>query len=70
MQEGTALGTAAQLRRAGKPAGREHDANSDAFFHGFQASVYVAVAIALAGAVMALVLIPSQPPSTSAAMAG
>jgi hypothetical protein len=47
-----------------------HDAASDAFFHGYETSVLVAVAIALAGAVMALVLIPSQLPSTSAAMGG
>jgi EmrB/QacA subfamily drug resistance transporter len=67
---GTALGAAAQLHASGETgmAASLHDAASDAFFHGFQTSVLVAVAIALAGAVMALVLIPSQPPSTSAAM--
>ena len=65
---GTALGAAAQLRASGNPgfATSLHDAASSAFFHGFQTSVLVAAGIAVAGAVMALVLIPSHPPSTSA----
>jgi EmrB/QacA subfamily drug resistance transporter len=65
---GTALGAAAQLAASGRPdlAASLHDAASAAFFHGFKTAVFVAAGIALAGAVMALVLIPAQPPSTSA----
>jgi hypothetical protein len=66
---GTALGATAQLAASGNPglATSLRDAASSAFFHGFQTSVFVAAGIAAAGAVMALVLIPSHPPSTSAA---
>jgi EmrB/QacA subfamily drug resistance transporter len=66
---GTAFGAAAQLEASGQPrlATGLHDAASVAFFHGFQTSVLVAAAIAVAGALMALVLIPAHPPSTSAA---
>jgi hypothetical protein len=68
---GTAFGTAEQLNATGHPllAADLHDAASTAFFHGFEAAVLVAAGIALAGAVMALVLIPSQPPSVSATQA-
>jgi EmrB/QacA subfamily drug resistance transporter len=66
---GTALGATAQLAAGGNPglATSLYDAASSAFFHGFQTSVFVAAGIAVAGAVMALVLIPSHPPSASAA---
>jgi EmrB/QacA subfamily drug resistance transporter len=65
---GTAFGTAAQLNATGHPrlAASLHDAASTAFFHGFETAVLVAGGIALAGAVMALALIPAQPPSVSA----
>jgi EmrB/QacA subfamily drug resistance transporter len=65
---GTAFGAAARLEAAGRPemAGRLHDAASEAFFHGFETAVLVAAGIALAGAIMAAVLIPSQPPHVSA----
>jgi hypothetical protein len=43
-----------------------HDAASAAFFHGFETAVLVAAGIAVAGAVMAAVLIPSQPPQAGA----
>jgi hypothetical protein len=65
---GTAFGAAARLEAAGRPglAGRLHDAASEAFFHGFETAVLVAAGIALAGAIMAALLIPSQPPHVSA----
>jgi predicted MFS family arabinose efflux permease len=68
---GTAFGTAAQLGATGQTglATSLHEAASTAFFHGFEAAVLAAAGIALAGSVMALVLIPSQPPSVSAAAA-
>jgi hypothetical protein len=60
---GTAFGAAAQLGASGHSslAASLRDAASAAFFHGFQTSVLVAAGIAVAGAVMALVLIPAQP---------
>jgi EmrB/QacA subfamily drug resistance transporter len=66
---GTAFGAAGQLAASGHTglARGLHDAASTAFFHGFETAVLVAAAIAVAGAVMALVLIPSQPPAVSAA---
>jgi hypothetical protein len=65
---GTAFGAAGRLEAAGRPelAGRLHDAASAAFFHGFETAVLVAAGIALGGAIMAAVLIPSQPPHASA----
>jgi EmrB/QacA subfamily drug resistance transporter len=65
---GTAFGAAAELRASGHSslAASLRDAASAAFFHGFQTSVLVAAGIAVAGAVMALVLIPAQPPSETA----
>jgi EmrB/QacA subfamily drug resistance transporter len=69
---GTAFGTAGQLEATGHPllGARLHDAASTAFFHGFETAVLVAAAIALAGSVMALILIPAQPPETSARSVG
>jgi EmrB/QacA subfamily drug resistance transporter len=65
---GTAFGAAGELRASGdgRLADALHDAASGAFFHGFEAAVLIAAGIAVAGAVMALALIPSQPPSLSA----
>jgi EmrB/QacA subfamily drug resistance transporter len=65
---GTAFGAAGELAASGdgRLAGALHDAASGAFFHGFETAVFVAAAIAVAGALMALALIPSQPPAVSA----
>jgi EmrB/QacA subfamily drug resistance transporter len=69
---GAAFGASEQLGAAGQtgPAGALHDAASAAFFHGFETAVLVAAGIAVAGAVMAAVLIPSQPPQGGAAPSG
>jgi EmrB/QacA subfamily drug resistance transporter len=60
---GAALTTAGQLAHAGHPALATalHDAASQAFFHGFHAGDYVSAAVAAAGALMALVLLPAHP---------
>jgi EmrB/QacA subfamily drug resistance transporter len=65
---GTAFGAAGQLTGSGQEglARGLHDAASSAFFYGFETAVFVAAAIAAAGAVMALVLIPAQPPAVGA----
>ena len=62
---GTAFGAAEQLAASGhtRLAGGLHDAASAAFFHGYETAVMVAAGIAVAGAVMALILIPAQPPA-------
>ena len=62
---GTAFGVAEQLAASGhtRLAGGLHDAASAAFFHGYETAVMVAAGIAVAGAVMALILIPAQPPA-------
>jgi EmrB/QacA subfamily drug resistance transporter len=61
---GTAFGDAAQLGASGQSGLAQglHEAASNAFFDGFQIAVLVAAGIALAGAVMAAILIPNQPP--------
>ena len=66
---GIALGAADRLDASGHAdlARGLRDAASTAFFHGFQAACLVAAAVAAAGVVMALALIPAQPPRTSAA---
>ncbi len=60
---GAALAAAGKLGSAGHPllASAVHNAASAAFFHGFHAANYVAAAVAAAGAVMALSLLPAQP---------
>ena len=60
---GAALTVAAKLAHAGHPglALAIHNAANAAFFHGFSAANYLAAGIAAAGAVMALVLLPSHP---------
>ncbi len=60
---GAALTAAANLVHAGHPAlaAAIHNAASTAFFNGFHAANYVAAAVAAAGAVMALALLPAQP---------
>jgi len=66
---GTALDTAARLHSAGQAGmGRSvASAASEAFFHGFQVAVLLAAAVAIAGSVVALALIPAQPPLASEA---
>jgi EmrB/QacA subfamily drug resistance transporter len=60
---GAALTTAQRLASAGHPAlaSGVHDAAEAAFFHGFHAANYVAAAVAAAGALMALALLPAHP---------
>jgi EmrB/QacA subfamily drug resistance transporter len=63
---GTALGAAGRLEAVGQSgiARSLHDAATSAFFDGFQTAVLVAAGIALGGALVALALIPNQPPQT------
>src|SRR5439155_25572860 len=60
---GAALTVAGSAAHGGHPtlATALHDAASSAFFHGFHAANYVAAAVAAAGPVMALVLLPAHP---------
>jgi sugar phosphate permease len=60
---GAALGTADQLGRTGHPAlaSAVHDGANAAFFHGFSAANYVAAGVAMAGALVALALLPAHP---------
>jgi predicted MFS family arabinose efflux permease len=66
---GAALGAAAQLDATGHTglAMALRDAASTAFFRGFEAACLVAVGVAIAGAVLAVALLPAQPPRTSTA---
>jgi fucose permease len=61
---GAAFAAAAQLDGAGQTgiAQTLRDAASTAFFDGFEAACLVAAGVAIAGAVMAAVLLPAQPP--------
>jgi EmrB/QacA subfamily drug resistance transporter len=60
---GAALEVATRLAHAGQAriAGAVHDAASGAFIHGLSAGCLVAGAVAAAGAIMAVVLLPAQP---------
>jgi hypothetical protein len=60
---GAALTAAGKLGSAGHPllASAIHNAANSAFFHGFTAANYLAAGVAVAGAVMALALLPAQP---------
>ena len=60
---GAALAAAGQLGRSGHPAlaAAVHDAARSAFFHGFHTANYVAAAVAAAGALIALALLPAHP---------
>jgi EmrB/QacA subfamily drug resistance transporter len=64
---GAALGAAGAARHAGHPAlaAGLHHAASVAFFDGFSTANYLAAGVALAGALMALVLLPAHPALTS-----
>jgi hypothetical protein len=66
---GAALGAAAQLDATGHTglAMALRDAASTAFFRGFEAACLVAAGVAIAGAVLAVALLPAQPPRTSTA---
>ena len=61
---GGAFGVAERLGATGHAdlAGAVHDAASTAFFDGLQGAVLVAAGFALAGAAMAALLLPAQPP--------
>ena len=65
---GAALGAASKLRDSGHPAlaSAIHEATNTAFFHGFTTANYLAAGVAAAGAVMALLLLPSHPTSSEA----
>jgi hypothetical protein len=65
---GGALGAADQLAAAGHGdlAAALREGASAAFFHGFEIACLAAAAVAIAGAVMAIVFIPAQPPRRSA----
>ena len=67
---GAAFGAAAQLDAAGHGGLAEalRNAASTAFFEGFEAACLVAAGVAIAGAVLAAVLLPAQPPRLSAAV--
>jgi EmrB/QacA subfamily drug resistance transporter len=60
---GGALGAADQLAAAGQGdlANTLHDAASTAFFHGFEIACLVAAGVAIAGALVAVVLLPAHP---------
>jgi len=60
---GGALTTAGQLAHAGQRAAAAaiHDAATSAFFHGFVTANDLAAGVAIAGALMALVLLPAHP---------
>jgi hypothetical protein len=68
---GLALGAADRLDALGRPVAAHglHDAATSAFFDAFQTAVHVAAGIVLAGMLVALALIPNQPPQASAAPA-
>jgi EmrB/QacA subfamily drug resistance transporter len=60
---GAALTVAGHLGHAGQPAlaAAIHDAAAAAFFHGFTTANYLAAGVAIAGGLMALVLLPAHP---------
>ncbi len=64
---GAAFGAAAQLDATGHPglALMLREAASTAFFDGFAAACLVGAGVAIAGAVLAAVLLPAQPPQPS-----
>jgi EmrB/QacA subfamily drug resistance transporter len=64
---GAALGAADHVAAAGTPAlaAAIHGAASSAFFHGFTTANYLAAGVALAGALMALVLLPAHPTAST-----
>jgi hypothetical protein len=69
---GAALTVADTLNHAGHPAlaSAIDDAANSAFFHGFTTANYLAAAVAAAGAVMALALLPAHPTTSDDAAEG
>ena len=69
---GAALTVASRLGHDGHPAlaAAIHDAASSAFFSGFHAANFLAAGVAAAGAVMALALLPAQPPAAQVLAGG
>ena len=69
---GGALGAADQLAATGHSdlAVALRDAASAAFFHGFEIACLLAAAVAIVGAVMAVALLPAQPPRSAEAAIG
>jgi hypothetical protein len=67
---GGALGAADQLAAGGQSglASTLHDAASTAFFHGFEIACLVAAAVAVVGALVALVLLPAHPATSGEEM--
>jgi EmrB/QacA subfamily drug resistance transporter len=65
---GAALEEASRLSEAGRAglAGGLHEAASNAFIHGLSAGCLIAGGVALAGALMAALLLPAQPAASSA----
>jgi EmrB/QacA subfamily drug resistance transporter len=68
---GDAFGAAAQLDAGGQTALSKtlHDAASTAFFRGFSAACLLAAGVAALGGVLAVALIPAQPPHADASRA-
>ena len=66
---GGAFAAADQLQASGEGglAGALHDAASTAFFDGFEIACLVAAGVAIVGAVVAVALLPAQPPEPSGA---
>jgi len=69
---GAAFAVAHALTGAGRAgvADGVHEAASGAFIHGLSAGCLVAGGVALAGAIMAAILLPAQPASSSAGFPG
>jgi EmrB/QacA subfamily drug resistance transporter len=67
---GAAFGIAQRLGAGGHAelAGALHAAAADAFFSGFQTACLVAAAVSVAGAVLALRLLPNRPPHAAEAL--
>jgi hypothetical protein len=65
---GSAFAVAGGLQHGGHAtlAAMVHNAASSAYFHGFSAANLVAASVAAAGALMALALLPAQPPAAQA----
>jgi EmrB/QacA subfamily drug resistance transporter len=69
---GAAFGVSAQVAAAGHPAAAAalRDAATAAFLHGLSVGCLVAGGVAAAGAVLAALFLPAQPPATPALPAG
>jgi EmrB/QacA subfamily drug resistance transporter len=67
---GAAFALAERLGAGGHPevAAALHSAASDAFFNGFQTACLVAAAVSVAGALLAVLLLPNRPPRPAEAL--